>query len=212
MPSRLVYDLLYKVGAARTSRGWDRGPGTELQKLVASGILTPARLGGDLAADLGCGTGSSSLFLARHGFRVTGIDFSEVAIKSARAEASAGGLTERTRFVVGDLTAEHIAGVEGTFDLVVAYNTLQDLRGADRRRMAALMVRLCRPGGSALVWCYFVAKKSLSLVSFRGPSRLAPFVIEPGEERELFEQEFEIARLPEPPLDSGFACFLMTRR
>ena len=211
MPSRLVYDLLYRMGAARRSRGWDRGVGPELRGLVES-LLTPANLGGDRAIDLGCGTGANSLFLAEHGFTVTGVDFSRVAVDRATVDADAAGLADRARFLVADVTANRIDGAEGPFDLAVAYNTLQDLRGEDRRRMARLVGRLCRPGGRGVVWCYFRPVASLPLISFRGPSRLAPFVVEPGEERALFGEDFEIERLAEPAEESGFACFLLTRR
>jgi SAM-dependent methyltransferase len=212
MPSRLVYDLLYRVGADHASRGWDRGVGPELRGLVADGRLTPGAVGGDRALDLGCGTGANSLFLAEHGFAVTGLDFSKVAVDRAREDAAAAGLEQRATFVVGDATAEHLPGDEGPFDLVVAYNTLQDLRGGQRQRMADLMGRSCRAGGTAVVWCYHRPLDSLPLLSFRGPSRLAPFVVQPGEERALFERNFEIERLAEPAAGSGFASFLLTRR
>jgi SAM-dependent methyltransferase len=212
MPSRLVYDLLYRVGADHASRGWDRGVGPELRGLVTDGRLTPGAVGSDRALDLGCGTGANSLFLAEHGFTVTGLDFSKVAVDRALEEATAAGLAERVTFVVGDVTADHLPGAEGQFDLIVAYNTLQDLRGGQRQRMADLMGRTCRPGGTAVVWCHHRSLDSLPLLSFRGPSRLAPFVIEPGEEQALFERDFAIERLPEPAPGSGFACFLLIRR
>jgi SAM-dependent methyltransferase len=206
-----VYDLLYRVGAARRSRGWDKGVGPELRELVQS-RLTPSNLGGNRAIDLGCGTGANSIFLAEHGFTVIGVDFSRVAVERATADADAAGLADRARFLVADVTAERIEGADGPFDLVVAYNTLQDLRGGERGRMAGLAARLCRPGGMALLWCYYRPIASLRLLSFRGPSRLAPFVVEPGEELALFGRDFDIERLPEPTQESGFACLLLTRR
>ncbi len=36
MPGRWTYDLLYRIGAARWGRGWDRGVGPELVDLVES--------------------------------------------------------------------------------------------------------------------------------------------------------------------------------
>lgn len=142
---------------------------------------------------------------------MTGVDFSRVAVDRATAAADAAGLADRARFLVADVTGGRVDGADGPFDLAVAYNTLQDLRGEDRRRMARLLGRLCRPGGKAVIWCYFRPVASLRLVSFRGPSRLAPFVVEPGEERALFGEDFDIERLAQPAEGSGFACFLMTR-
>ena len=39
------------------------------------------------AIDLGCGTGDNSIWLAAHGFQVTGCDLSDIALDHARAKA-----------------------------------------------------------------------------------------------------------------------------
>ncbi len=49
---------------------WEIGPREEQVGLVEDGALTPCR-----AVDLGCGTGANAIFLAQHGFEVTGVDF-----------------------------------------------------------------------------------------------------------------------------------------
>ena len=212
MPGRRTYDLLYRVGAARWSRGWDRGVAPELARLVESGRLAPKALPPGRAVDLGCGTGADALFLADRGFWVTGVDFSRVAVERARRSAAERGLTDRARFVLGDVTARDIPGAEGPFDLVVAYNTLQDLWKRARPAMAATVGRLTRPGGKALLWCYYGRRRDLPPISFRGPSHVAPFVVAPGGEVELFGDDFDIERLAQPAPGSGAACFLMTRR
>jgi SAM-dependent methyltransferase len=212
MPGRYTYDLLYRLGAARWRRGWDRGVGPELRSLVDAGRFTPATLPPGRAVDLGCGTGANVLFLAEHGFDAVGVDFSRVAVEKASDAARRHNLTDRARFVVGDVTAEVIPGAEGPFDLVVAYNTLQDLRKPARPAMAATIRRLSRPGSVVVLWCYYGALRELPLVSYRGPSRLAPFMVTPGEENELFERDFRIERLGNPAPQSGTACFVLTRR
>lgn len=45
-----------------------------------------------LAIDLCCGAGTNSIFLAKNGFKVTGIDVSETAVKIARKMAEKEGL------------------------------------------------------------------------------------------------------------------------
>ncbi len=212
MPGRRTYDLLYRIGAARWRRGWDRGVGPEIRALVESGRFTPSTLPPGRAVDLGCGTGANALFLAEQGFNAVGVDFSAVAIEQAERAARNRGLTGRARFVVGDVTAEHIPGVDGPFDLVVAYNTLQDLRGPGRPAFAATIRRLSHPGSVVVLWCYQGSSRKLPLVSYRGPSRLAPFVIAPGEEVELFGAHFDIERLERPATETSKACFVMTRR
>jgi SAM-dependent methyltransferase len=211
-PGRLTYDLLYRVGAASHRRGWDRGAGPELEELLVTGEVSPRSLPPGRAVDLGCGTGANLLLLAEHGFDAVGVDFSRVAIARGSREAAARGLGDRARFVVGDVTADRIGGVEGPFDLVVAYNTLQDLMGRAREAMAATIRRLTRPGGQAIVWCYHADPRALPVYSVRGASRLLPYVVAPGEEGALFARAFDIRRLLEPAPGSGAACFVMTRR
>jgi SAM-dependent methyltransferase len=205
VPGRRTYDVMYRLGAP-----WEGQPREELVHLVRSGRLSPDRLAPGRAVDLGCGSGSNAIFLADHGFEVTGVDFSPIALQKARI--SAKGRPGRTvEFVLGDLTRESVPGVAGPFDLLVDYGTLDDLKGEKRAAMARTVKRLARPGAVFLLWCFYRPRKELPLVSFKGASKLAP-ALEPGEERTLFADAFTIERHPTPEPDSGAACFLMTRR
>ena len=203
---RSLYDLLYRVGAP-----WDGPPRAELVRLVEAGALTPARFPPGRALDLGCGTGANLRYLARHGFEATGIDFSPVALRVARERAAAEAPGNTIRFIQGDLTAPRIPGVEGPFDLLIDYGTLDDLDPEGRRAMASLVASLARPGAAFLFWCFWARRADLPRFSLTGPSRMVP-VIEPGEEERLFGDAFTIERLAEPDPRSHSACFLMTRR
>jgi SAM-dependent methyltransferase len=204
--NRRVYDVLYRVGAP-----WDGPPRSELVALVEGGTLTPSRLAPGRAIDLGCGTGANTRFLAEHGFRVSGVDFSPVALRIATGRARAAGLEGATTFVAGDLTSDALPGVEGPYDLLVDYGTLDDLAPTDRTAMAGLVKRLARPGAVFLLWCFWARRGDLPRFSLRGPSRMIP-VIEPGEETSLFGDAFSIERLTPPNPSRTTACFLMTRR
>jgi SAM-dependent methyltransferase len=59
--------------------------------------------GGGLVLDLACGVGRHSIALARHGYRVVGIDISPAYIAKAGELAAAEGVSERCRFVPGDM-------------------------------------------------------------------------------------------------------------
>ena len=203
---RVLYDLLYRIGAP-----WDGPQRPELVALVESGVLTPARLQPGRAIDLGCGTGANLRYLARHGFDATGVDFSPVALGIARKRAAADGTHASVRFVEGDLTAGRIPGVEGPFDLLVDYGTLDDLDPAGRRAMASLVANLARPGAAFLFWCFWGRRSDLPRMSLTGPSRMTPLV-EPGEEMALFGDAFSIERIAMPDPTTHTACFLMTRR
>jgi SAM-dependent methyltransferase len=194
-----AYDAMYRRGAP-----WEIGPRTELVRLVTDGRLSSDALPPGRAVDLGCGTGANACFLAEQGFDVTGVDFSKVALAKAAQLASRSGL--EVRFVEGDVTASSISGAEGPFDLVVDYGTLDDLHGRRRRAMARTIARLTRPGGAALVWCFYD-----EIRWWRRPGARFPGLAD-GSETTLFGDVFAVERLDEPPVGSGFACFLMTRR
>jgi hypothetical protein len=100
--------------------------------------------------------------------------------------------------------------VQGPFDLVVDYGTLDDLRGEGRRAMAALIRQLSTDGTRFLLWCFQAPRHELPWISYSGPSRLFPG-LEPGEEQRLFGDWFAVERQPEPPQGSGCACYLLTR-
>lgn len=65
------------------------------------------------ALDLACGEGRNALWLARRGWRVTGLDFSSVAIQRARVRAAEEELD--AQFETVDLREWH---PDGRFDLV----------------------------------------------------------------------------------------------
>jgi len=201
MPSRRMYDFLYRRGAP-----WEGGPRSELVELVGSGRLNAETL--PRAVDVGCGSGANSVFLAEHGFDVTGIDFSPVALAKAQKLANEHQVT--VHFIEGDLLAPSIPAVQGTFDLLVDYGTLDDFKGAKRDAVAATIKRLSRVGSTLLLWCFCAEPSQLPLISFNGPSKLSGALSE-GEIARLFAADFEIERLAEPPRDSVFGCFLLTR-
>jgi len=140
-----------------------------------------------------------------------GVDFSRVALAKARRLAAARGMERRIALIRGDLTRAVIPGILEPFDLLVDYGTLDDLRKAKRRAMAATITRLSRQGSRFLLWCFYGSRGELPLVSFTGPSRLSPG-LEPGEEEALLGDSFDIERLPKPPPETRTACFLMTRK
>ena len=199
MPGRRAYDLMYRHGAP-----WEGPPRQELAELVSSGTLTPQALPPGRAIDLGCGSGANAIFLAEHGFDVTGVDFSGVALAKARTAAAARPAVA-VRFVQADLTAPVLAGLQPPFDLLVDYSTLDDLRGRRRQAMAANIISLARPGAAFLLWCFYDEIPWWRRRGARFPG------LRPGSETLLFGSDFAITRLPRPPEGSGFACFLMTK-
>ena len=192
--------LFYEVGYRFFRMPWEMGPREELVDLVESGRIAPCR-----AIDLGCGTGSNAIFLAQHGFDVTGVDYAASAIEKAQLMANGAGV--RVHFVVDDLT--NLQRVRGPFDFLVDYGTLDDLRPADRDLYVRSVLPLAHPGSRYLLWCFEWRTRWWERL-------LLAMALEPGEAQQRFGEHFEMERLNGKAGLSGwprgFAAYLMTRR
>jgi ubiquinone/menaquinone biosynthesis C-methylase UbiE len=103
---------------------------------------------GACVADLGCGSGWSSIAIAKaypHAF-VDGIDNDAASIDTARANAAAEGLQDRVRFFVRDAGE---LGLDGVYDVVTIFEALHDMA----RPVEALenARRLLAEGGTTIV-------------------------------------------------------------
>jgi SAM-dependent methyltransferase len=137
--------LFYELGYRFFDMPWETGTRSELTQVVELGKVPPCR-----AIDLGCGSGSNAIFLAQHGFRVTGVDFATSAIDKARRRAEAANVS--IDFIVDDLT--NMRRVVGPFDFLVDYGTFDDLDARGRERYVANVVPLASPNSAFLLWCF----------------------------------------------------------
>lgn len=194
---RWFYEIIYRHFRAP----WEIGPREELVGLVENGALTPCR-----AVDLGCGTGANAIFLAQHGFEVTGVDFATVGIEKASRAAADADVS--VNFVVDDLT--DLQRIQGPFDFLLDYGVLDDLRLPQREHYKLSILPLTRPGSRFLLWGFEYP--------IRWWERLIPFMGLPfaqGEVAALFCDHFEIETIARrmdwrrwPP---GTVAYLMTR-
>lgn len=99
------------------------------------------------AIDVGCGEGGDVIWLAQHGWEVTGMDFSPAGLERARQHAHDAGVGERTSFRVGDVRTWEPG--DERWDLVTAhYLHLPPEPMLDVVRRLASAVA---PGGTLLV-------------------------------------------------------------
>jgi cyclopropane fatty-acyl-phospholipid synthase-like methyltransferase len=138
---KIFYDLWYRFGTPP----WVGQARPELVELVTLGEMQPGR-----AIDLGCGEGDNAIFLAQHGFQVTGVDFSRAGIAKAKVKARGAGAD--VDFMIDDLTG--LAGVKGQFDLLVDYGTFDDLSTKDRAAYVDQVTALAKAGAKFLLWCF----------------------------------------------------------
>ncbi len=134
---------------------WTEAPSRFL--VSEAGGLSPGR-----ALDLACGEGRNAVWLADRGWDVTGLDFSEVAIRKARRLAGERGLP--AIFEVCDLLSW--TSEEATYDLVVV--CYLQLPEPERKSVLGKAASALRPGGTLLVVAHHLANLT---EGFGGPSR-----------------------------------------
>ena len=144
MLRRLVYGLWYYFHPP-----WDTGitPLEVVEAIEAPNGLPPGR-----ALDLGCGTGTNSLYLARHGWQVVGVDFAGMAIRIARRKARQAGLT--ADFYVADVTRLDLLAIQPPFDLALDIGCFHSLTADARGRYLNGLRRLLRPGARWMLYAF----------------------------------------------------------
>lgn len=102
------------------------------------------------AIDIGCGTGTNVITLARAGWEVTGVDFAPHAIKIAKRKANKAGIS--ARLMVRDAT--NLQGIGGPFELALDMGCFHGLRDKKEGYLFELE-RILAPGGHWLMYGFF---------------------------------------------------------
>lgn len=103
----------------------------------------------DRVLDVGCGTGLDTLYLAKHGIRMTGVDLSSQMIAELKVESKRLGIEDRIQTQVADIAdlsnwpGKYFHGAVSAF---AGLNTVQDLAG-----FATDAARLLLPRGHMVV-------------------------------------------------------------
>lgn len=102
------------------------------------------------ALDLGCGTGTNAIALARQGWNTTGIDFALRAIRAARRKAAKAGL--QVNFLVGDVT--RLKNIQGPFDLILDIGCYHSLPPDRQKVYRDNLQKYLNQGGSWLLYTF----------------------------------------------------------
>ena len=138
----LLFQLMYRLGFTP----WDEHPlATSLQNLVEGDDALPT----GTALDIGCGTGDSSIYLAQHGWRVTGVDFVPKALGKARAKAAAKQVA--VDFVHADATRLRAEGIGADFTLIIDNGCLHGMSDDDRDAYVREVTAVAGPRARLLI-------------------------------------------------------------
>lgn len=117
----------------------------ELAALAAA--MNPGR-----ALDLGCGTGTNAVYLARHGWEVTGVDLIDGAVRQAERKAADAGLS--ARLLCGDVTRLDGLDVTGPYELFFDLSCYCGVPTHRRDAYADGVTRRAAPGARLLLFGY----------------------------------------------------------
>ncbi|MGZ3679446.1 MAG: class I SAM-dependent methyltransferase [Ktedonobacterales bacterium] len=148
LPERWSFTLAYLRGLTP----WDTGvsPPELVDAVEGNTALPPGH-----ALDLGCGTGTNALYLARHGWHATGIDFAAPAIARAQDKLrAAGDLIGSAHFLRGDVTRLDALPLDGPYTLLLDLGCFHNLEPADRTRYASGITHHAAPGALYLLYAF----------------------------------------------------------
>jgi methyl halide transferase len=181
---------------------WDTGrPSSELQRVVSQHAIQPCR-----TLEIGCGTGTNSVWLAQHGFEVTGIDLAPLAVERAKERAHAAGV--ESRFVTADVL--HLPDLSGPFAFFFDRGCYHAVRREAPQQYASAVARQLASSGRGLILAG----------NAREPHDPGPPVVTDEEIRSELGAEFQILDLREFRFDEapgvterflGWSCLVEKR-
>jgi SAM-dependent methyltransferase len=141
MLAKKVMNSMYAKATSPADLPWHQA---EPHKMLVDAVKS--RPAGGRALDIGCGAGTFSVYLAKHGFEVTGIDMIAKAIDIARAHARAADVD--VTFVEADALAWD---APSPFDLVLDSGCLHSLIGGGPARYRDRLYSWLAPGGDYIL-------------------------------------------------------------
>jgi len=102
------------------------------------------------ALDLGCGTGTNAIELARNGWQVTGIDFINKPLRLAAKKAKKAGI--KVNFLQADVT--RLQQIHQSFDFILDIGCYHSLDLPSRIRYQKNIKNLLTIGGTYLLYAF----------------------------------------------------------
>jgi SAM-dependent methyltransferase len=141
----LAYRTMYRLGITP----WQHvEPPPPLVDLVEGERALPP---GDVL-DVGCGTGGDLIYLARHGWRATGVDIVARALAGARTNARAAGV--EVTLVEADITSPAPGGLGGPYSLILDGGCIHGLSPEQRQRAGATLSGVAEAGATLVMFAF----------------------------------------------------------
>jgi SAM-dependent methyltransferase len=141
MFERKVQEMFYKKARRPEDLPWHTA---EPAKLLVDAVVRRERPG--KALDLGCGTGTFSVYLAQRGFQVTGIDFIPEALAMAKARSDSEHVN--VNWVLTDLLKWE---ADQRFDLILDSGCLHTIRTAQMPTYKRKLLERLAPNGDFIL-------------------------------------------------------------
>jgi SAM-dependent methyltransferase len=145
-----LFRLFYRLGFTP----WEGHPlAQSLRNLVEGNNSSDSRgsaaLPAGTALELGCGTGDTAIYLAKHGWQVTAVDFVPTALEKARAKARVE--SANVNFVHADVRQLRQAGISGPLQLIVDNGCLHNMNDGDRDSYVREVSAVAAPDARLLI-------------------------------------------------------------
>ena len=103
------------------------------------------------AIDIGCGTGTNAITLAKAGWQVTGVDFAPRAIQLAKRKIEEAGV--QAEFFINDATK--LRGINGPYDFALDIGCFHGIPKDGQSKYLQQLDRILAPNGFWLMYGFF---------------------------------------------------------
>jgi 2-polyprenyl-3-methyl-5-hydroxy-6-metoxy-1,4-benzoquinol methylase len=139
--------------------------------------------------DAGCGAGHNSIYLARQGYTVVGMDISSNAIERAKHKASEKGVA--VEFIQANIV--EFAGYDNRFETVIDIGCFHSLDEEDYTNYSNSLHRACRPG--AMVYLRAFSDTNTQRGGYTGPA------VSESQIRNAFSQGWRVQNLEQQEVE-----------
>jgi SAM-dependent methyltransferase len=151
---RFLYKLMYRIGFTP----WDT-PNTPVPSVLQDIIEGPQAIPPGRALDLGCGMGRHAIYLASHGWQVTGLDSTGRALRTARQRAEKLGLN--ITFIHGDVTRIEKTGITGPFNFFLDGGCFHGMSDDERSRYSNSITQVAASDSELLIFSFGPSKRGI---------------------------------------------------